>query len=100
MDALLPPEMAEKAEAVGEARDICVEAHQSLITAEDASARARSAFESYESESAIPAVERQRIEADVARSDRALSASSQLFSRCHRLTRDLELRYRSRRRRQ
>ena len=81
---------------VWSARDACVDAHQAIIEAEESSARARGAFEGYDSEDAIPVVERQRIEREIQASTRAVERSRGLFSRCHRLTRDLELRYRHR----
>ena len=84
-------------DVVRSARDACVEAHRAIIDAEETSAEARAAFEGYASEDAIPQAERLRIEEDIRQSNRAVERSRGLFSRCHRLTRDLELRYRRRR---
>jgi hypothetical protein len=86
-----------EAESVQRARDACVEAHRTILEAEALHARARSAVEAHGEESAIAVPERQRIERDIQRSNRAIARSRELFARCHRLTRDLELRYRSRR---
>ena len=88
--ATLPVE----AEQVRTARDACVDAHRTILEAEEASARARAAFEEYPSEDDIPVIARQRIERDIRSSTEQVERSRGLFSRCHRLTRDLELRYR------
>lgn len=88
-----------QASEVVSARDACVEAHETIIEAEELTANARQAVEEHEDESSIPIVERTRLEADIRRSNRLLERSRSMFSRCHRLTRDLEVRYRSRRRR-
>jgi hypothetical protein len=85
------------AEPVQRARDACVEAHRTILEAEELHARARSAVEEHEDESQMPITERQRIERDIQESNRAIERSREMFTRCHRLTRDLELRYRSRR---
>lgn len=80
------------AEEVQRARDACVEAHRTLLEAEDRHAQARTAVAGA-TESDIAITERQRIEQDIQASNRALERSRQLFPRCQRLTRDLELRY-------
>jgi len=85
------------AEPVQQARDACVEAHRTILEAEELHARARSAVDGHGEEAGISITERQRIERDIRESNRAIERSRDLFSRCHRLTRDLELRYRSRR---
>ena len=69
---------------------------QSLVEAEGLTAEAREAVERYEDESAIPATERTRIETSIQSSNRLLERSRSMFDRCHRLTRDLEVRYRPR----
>lgn len=84
------------AEPVQEARDACVEAHRTILEAEALHASAREALEGRADETEIPITERQRIERDIQESTRAVERSRGLFSRCHRLTRDLELRYRGR----
>ena len=84
------------AEPVQEARDACVEAHRAVLEAESLHASAREALGEHEDEGEIPITERQRIERDIQASTRAVARSRSLFSRCHRLTRDLELRYRRR----
>ena len=81
------------------ARDACVEAHRAILEAEDLHARARAAVVDHADEGALSITERQRIENDIQQSNRAIARSRDLFSRCHRLTRDLDLRYRSRRHR-
>lgn len=83
---------------VMDARDVCVEAHRTILEAETATARAREALAEHPSEAGIPIPERQRIERDIRESNVAIERSRDMFSNCHRLTRDLELRYRSRRR--
>ena len=88
------------AEPVQQARDACVEAHRTILEAEDAHGRARAALEAHPSEEDIAITERQRIERDIQASTRAVERSRDLFARCHRLTRDLELRYRGRRSRE
>ncbi len=82
---------------VQRARDACVEAHQTIIDAETLTTGARAEVERYEDESQIPITARQRIEADIRRSNGLIERSRALFDTCHRLTRDLEVRYRSRR---
>jgi len=82
---------------VRDARDACVEAHQTIIEAEDLTRSARAAVERYEQESMIPATERTRIERDITASNQLIERSRPMFDTCHRLTRDLEVRYRSRR---
>lgn len=79
---------------IREARDVCVEAHRTLLSAEDLHARARAALAPYEDESTIPITERQRIQRDIDASNRALERASGLVSRCERHTRDLDMRYR------
>lgn len=83
---------------VMDARDVCVDAHRTILEAETATARARAALADHPSEDGIPVTERQRIERDIRESNLAIERSRGMFSNCHRLTRDLELRYRSRRR--
>ncbi len=80
------------------ARDACVEAHQTILTAEELSSAARAALEQYEDESQIPITARHRIGADIDRSTRLIERSRPMFDRCHRLTRDLEVRFRAARR--
>ena len=84
------------AEPVQEARDACVEAHRTILEAEALHANARAALEGHAQEDEIAITERQRIERDIQASNRAVERSRGLFSRCHRLTRELELRYRRR----
>ncbi len=79
---------------VREARDVCVEAHRTLISAEDLHARARAALAGHEDETTIPIPERQRIQSDIDGSNRALERAAGLVSRCERHTRDLDMRYR------
>ncbi len=79
------------------ARDICVEAHRTLISAEDLHARARAALAPYDDENAIPVTEQQRIQRDIDGSNTALERAAGLVSRCERQTRALDLRYRHRR---
>lgn len=81
------------------ARDSCVEAHQAILEAEELTRRARRAVERHEEESMIPAPERVRIERDISASNRLIERSRSMFDMCHRLTRGLELRFRSPRRR-
>lgn len=76
------------------ARDACVEAHQTILSAEERTRAARAAVERYEDESQIPITARQRIEADINASNRLIERSGPMFDDCHRLTRDLEVRYR------
>lgn len=82
---------------VQRARDACVEAHQTILSAEELTQGARAEVERYEEESQIPIATRQRIETDIRRSNALIERSRALFDTCHRLTRDLEVRYRSRR---
>lgn len=82
---------------VTRARDTCVEAHRAILSAEELTQGARAELERHEDEAAIPLVTRQRIEADIRRSNELIERSRGLFDTCHRLTRDLEVRYRSRR---
>lgn len=84
-------------EPVQQARDACVEAYRTILEAEERQARARGSVEQHEDESAMSIAERRRIEDDIRESRQALERSRELFPRCHRLTRDLQLRYRSRR---
>ena len=79
------------------ARDACVEAHQTILEAEGHTASAREAVERYPEESDIPIPIRQRIERDITRSNQLIERSRAMFDACHRLTRDLEVRYRSQR---
>lgn len=83
-------------EVVQSARDACVEAHRAIIEAEQASARARAVLDRYPDEADIPVNERQDIEQDLRTSNRAMERSRDLFSRCHRMTRDLRVRYQRR----
>ena len=83
---------------VTRARDACVEAHQTIIQAESLTAGARTEIERYEEESQIPITTRQRIEGDIRRSSDLIERSRSMFDTCHRLTRDLEVRYRRHRR--
>ena len=83
---------------VMDARDVCVEAHRTILEAETATSRARAALAEHPSEAGISPPERQRIERDIRASNLAIERSRGMFSNCHRLTRDLELRYRARRR--
>ena len=80
------------------ARDACVEAHQTILTAEELSQAARAALTRYESEDDVPVTARHRIGADIDRSTRLIDRSRPMFDRCHRLTRDLEVRHRRGRR--
>ena len=82
---------------VQRARDACVEAHQTILDAETLTTSARAEVERYEDESQIPITARQRIEADIRRSNGLIERSRSLFDTCHRLTRDLEVRYHSER---
>ncbi|MEZ4336807.1 MAG: hypothetical protein R3B82_09285 [Sandaracinaceae bacterium] len=82
---------------VRRARDACVEAHQTILDAEGITSAARAEVERYEDESQIPITARQRLEADIRRSNGLIERSRSLFDTCHRLTRDLEVRYRSQR---
>ena len=79
------------------ARDACVEAHETILEAEQLTDRARAAVERYEDESQIPITARQRIESDISESGRLIERSGPMFDTCHRRTRDLEVRYRARR---
>ena len=83
---------------VTRARDACVEAHETILSAEELTQNARAQIERYEGdESQIPITERQRIERDIQRSTQLIERSRSHFDTCHRLTRDLEVRYRGRR---
>jgi len=85
------------ADEVVDARDSCVQAHRTILDAEEATRRARASLERYPDESQIPAETRTAIESDIERSNRLIARSRPMFDTCHRLTRDLEVRYRSRR---
>lgn len=74
------------------ARDTCVSAHRAILSAETLHARARAAVAAGEG-----TMDRARIERDIQESNRQIERSRPLFTRCHRLTRDLDVRYRSRR---
>jgi len=83
---------------VQRARDACVEAHRTILEAESLHRGAREALVRADmDEHAIPITQRQRIERDIQRSNQAIERSRDLFTRCHRLTRSLETRYRRRR---
>lgn len=83
---------------VKEARDVCVDAHQSLLDAEELHTSARAALARYEDESAIPVAEQQRIQRAITGSNDALTRARDLIGRCERHTRDLDNRYRRQRR--
>jgi len=85
-------------EEVQRARDACVEAHRTILEAESLHRSAREALvRAGADEEAMPITERQRIERDIRQSNDAIERSRDLFTRCHRLTRGLETRYRRRR---
>jgi hypothetical protein len=83
---------------VKRARDVCVEAHRSLLEAEELHSNARVTLARHENAGDIPVTEQQRIERDIANSNTALTRARDLMGRCERHTRDLDNRFRRRRR--
>jgi hypothetical protein len=95
---------------VTETRDVCVDAHRSMLEAEELRveavallARCGSACGGEPSGAEIPSTTeqlraRRDLDQNIRRADRALERSRDLFSRCHRQTRTLDTRYRRRRR--
>lgn len=82
---------------VTEARDVCVDAHRNILEAEDLQADAARLLARYEADQVPSAGDRARIQRDIQSADAALARSRDLFSRCHRQTRELDVRYRRRR---
>ncbi len=83
---------------IAEARDVCVDAHRSILEAEELQADAAEILGRYEEDETPSAGDRARVQRDITNADTALERSRDLFARCHRQTRDLDLRYRRRRR--
>lgn len=90
---------------VDRVRDTCVEAHRTLILAEDRGTEARAAFDRATAggrvaESEIPTETRASIEAALAESNDALARAREQLPRCMSEARRLEVRYQQRRRSQ
>lgn len=84
--------------SVKQARDVCVEAHRSILEAEELHANASAALARFEDEGAIPVGTRGSIQRDIEGSNAALARARDVMGRCERHTRDLDVRYRRRRR--
>ncbi len=82
---------------VTEARDVCVDAHRNILEAEELQADAAGLLARYEPDQVPSAGDRARIQRDIQSADAALARSRDLFSRCHRHSRELDMRYRRRR---
>lgn len=85
-------------DGVKRARDVCVDAHRTIIEAEERQSRAARLLARYSAEDVPPVADRERIQQDIDHADRALARSRGLFDRCGREMQDLDLRYRRRRR--
>lgn len=81
---------------VTEARDVCVDAHRNILDAEEAQASASQLLGRYEEDEVPSAGDRARIQRHIESADAAIERSRDLFARCHRHSRDLDLRYRRR----
>lgn len=86
-------------EQVDEARDVCVEGHEKMLAAEELQQDVASALARYQPDDVIAADERGQLDSQLSRARTLISQAGPLISRCHRLTADLELRYRGRSRR-
>ncbi len=84
-------------ERVDEARDVCVEGHEKMLAAEELQQDVASALARYQPDDIIDAETRRDLDSRLARARTLISQAGPLISRCHRLTADLELRYRPRR---
>lgn len=84
-------------ERVDEARDVCVEGHEKMLAAEELQQDVASALARYRPEDIIAAGERADLDSRLSRARTLIAQAGPLISRCHRLTADLELRYRPRR---
>lgn len=82
---------------VSEARDVCVDAHRSILEAEERQANAARLLGRYDADEVPSAGDRARIQRDIDGADAALERSRRLFERCHRQSRELDMRYRRRR---
>lgn len=82
---------------VSEARDVCVDAHRSILEAEERQANAARLLGRYEPDQVPSPGDRARIQRDIEGADAALERSRGLFDRCHRHSRELDMRYRRRR---
>lgn len=78
------------------ARDVCVDAHRAILEAEDRHADAAALVARHGT--SPPAAIHLRVERALDEGDRALARSRDLFSRCHRESRELDARYRRHRR--
>lgn len=81
---------------ITEARDVCVDAHRSILEAEELQASAAQMLGRYEDDQVPSAGDRARIQRNIDSADAAIERSRDLFARCHRHSRDLDLRYRRR----
>ncbi len=86
------------AERVDQARDACVEGHEKMLAAEELQQDVASHLARYEASDVLPADERQQLDSQLDRARTLIRQAGPLISRCHRMTADLELRYRPRRR--
>lgn len=84
-------------ERVDRARDACVEGHQKMLDAEELQQQVAAALARYEASDTIPAEERATLDSQLSRARGLIAQAGPLISDCHRMTADLDVRYRSRR---
>ena len=82
---------------IREVRDLCVNAHRTLLRAEGMAQEAREQLAALEGQDTVPADSAREIEVALTRSNALLAESRHLFPRCTRRTEELQMRYRRRR---
>ena len=82
---------------IREVRDLCVNAHRTLLRAEALAQQARERLGALEGSDEVPATAAREIEVALTRSNHLLAESRRLFPRCTRRTEELQRQYRRRR---
>lgn len=84
-------------ERVDEARDACVAGHDKMLSAEQLQEDVRATLSRYAPTDTIADADRATLDSQLAEARTLIEQAGPLISRCHRMTTDLEVRYRPRR---